>query len=270
MCRRAVIDASRHAVSTTDGAARNRSAGEPPRRPIGAFRRWRSLLAQPGLPLRLVLLDPLLGRFLGGHVLVRDVVRDDVLVVVGPGEVLDEVVGCAALGRELRADDLVERGLGIVAGDLLEVARVAALRERRQVDPDELDLRIQATADLPIGDERTSCWCRPSEGVIVAASLPEKTTLKFRSRFVTRASSYWTNEGSLPRNWPLSPDSDVLNRSAYLLRLFQSVMSGCFVDHPRGNVPADDPVVAGLAGVLGDLVLVDSTSSRAPGGPSSR
>ncbi len=46
------------------------------------------------------------------------------------------------------------------------------------------------------------------------------------------ASSSWTKVGSLSRNWPLSPDSDVLNWSAYLLRLFQSVMSGCsFASH---------------------------------------
>ena len=62
--------------------------------------------------------------------------------------------------------------------------------------------------------------------MIDAASLPEKTTLKLRPRFAISASSYWTNVGSAPRNWPLSPDSEVLNRSAYLLRLFQSVMSG--------------------------------------------
>ena len=39
-------------------------------------------------------------------------------------------------------------------------------------------------------------------------------------------SSLVTNDGSPSSSWPLSPDSDVLNRSAYLFRLFQSVMSG--------------------------------------------
>ena len=51
-----------------------------------------------------------------------------------------------------------------------------------------------------------------------AASLPLYTTLKFRPRFVIRASSFVTNEGSPARNWPLSPDSEVLKLSAYLLR----------------------------------------------------
>ena len=55
----------------------------------------------------------------------------------------------------------------------------------------------------------------------------------------------------------MSPDSDVLNRSAYLLRLFQSVMSGYSVDHPLRDVPADDPGDAVRAGILGDLLLVD-------------
>ena len=42
-----------------------------------------------------------------------------------------------------------------------------------------------------------------------------------------KAASFETYDGSPRRNWPLSPDSDVLNRSAYLLRFCQSVMSGC-------------------------------------------
>src|SRR3954466_2776545 len=59
------------------------------------------------------------------------------------------------------------------------------------------------------------------------ASLPAYTTLKFSLRLLTSASSLVTNEGSPSRNWPLSPDSVVLNLSAYLLRLFQSSTSGC-------------------------------------------
>src|SRR4029079_10558690 len=67
------------------------------------------------------------------------------------------------------------------------------------------------------------------------ASLPEYTTLKFRPRLVTSASSLVTNDGSPARNWPLSPDSVVLNWSAYLLRLFQSRTSGCSVASHGGT-----------------------------------
>jgi len=45
---------------------------------------------------------------------------------------------------------------------------------------------------------------------------------------LTSASSFVTYEGSPSSSWPLSPDSDVSNMSEYLLRFFQSVMSGYF------------------------------------------
>src|SRR5690606_9902730 len=41
------------------------------------------------------------------------------------------------------------------------------------------------------------------------------------------ASSLVVYDGELSRSWPLLPLSAVLNRSVYLLRFFQSVMSGC-------------------------------------------
>src|SRR4051812_46010763 len=63
---------------------------------------------------------------------------------------------------------------------------------------------------------------------ISEVSLPPCTTLKFSLRFFTRASSLVTYDGSPSSNWPLSPDSEVLKSEAYLLRFFQSVMSGYF------------------------------------------
>jgi len=53
---------------------------------------------------------------------------------------------------------------------------------------------------------------------MLAASEPENTTLKFSFRLLMIASSNWTYDGSAPRNWPLPPDSEVLNLSAYLFR----------------------------------------------------
>ena len=57
----------------------------------------------------------------------------------------------------------------------------------------------------------------------------------------------------------MSPDSDVLNWSAYLLRILvrRVRMSGWASAKPRRHVPADDPLVAGRTGILGDLLLVD-------------
>ena len=49
---------------------------------------------------------------------------------------------------------------------------------------------------------------------MLAASEPEKTTLKSRSRLLTMASSNWTYDGSAPRNWPLPSDSDVAKSCA--------------------------------------------------------
>src|SRR5919109_4438201 len=60
-----------------------------------------------------------------------------------------------------------------------------------------------------------------------AVSLPAYTTLKFSFRFVVSASSLVLYDGSPSRSWPLLPDSEVLNFDAYLLRFFQSRMSGC-------------------------------------------
>ena len=43
---------------------------------------------------------------------------------------------------------------------------------------------------------------------------------------MTSASSLVTYDGSPSSSWPLPPDSEVLNMSAYLFRLCQSRMSG--------------------------------------------
>ena len=53
---------------------------------------------------------------------------------------------------------------------------------------------------------------------MLAASEPEKITLKFSFRLLMIASSNWTYDGSAPRNDPCRPDSEVLNWSAYLFR----------------------------------------------------
>ena len=53
---------------------------------------------------------------------------------------------------------------------------------------------------------------------MLAASLPEKTTLKSRPRLLMIDSSNWTYDGSAPRNWPWPPDSDVAKSLAKSLR----------------------------------------------------
>src|SRR3954464_9118408 len=46
---------------------------------------------QPGVDLVRVVVDPLLGRVVRRHAVLADVARDQVLVGVGPGEVLDQL-----------------------------------------------------------------------------------------------------------------------------------------------------------------------------------
>src|SRR6476646_2313404 len=62
----------------------------------------------PGLPLGFVVGHPLGAGILVRHVLVRDVVRDRVLVLGRPLEVLDQLRGLRRLVLEVLADDLVE------------------------------------------------------------------------------------------------------------------------------------------------------------------
>src|SRR3954470_19143465 len=86
-------------------------------------RRARS--AEPGLDLVRVGIDPLLGRGVRVHLLLRDVRRDQVLVVVGDLEVLDQLDRGRARVGELLGDQLVELVRRVVAGDLRRV-RVTA------------------------------------------------------------------------------------------------------------------------------------------------
>ena len=81
------------------------------------------------------------------------------------------------VSANLVADDLVQGVRRVVAGDLLQVG-VAALRVRRQLDLDQLDLVEQPLRVVEVADERLLLLGRPVwNAVIVAASLPEKTTL---------------------------------------------------------------------------------------------
>src|SRR6266513_1883246 len=82
-----------------------------------------SALRQPGLPLVGIGIQPLLGGVVVGH-RTGDVRGDGVLVVVRPGEVLDDRVSRATARRELRRYDLVEVVRRVIAGDL-RLVRVA-------------------------------------------------------------------------------------------------------------------------------------------------
>jgi hypothetical protein len=97
-----------------------------------------------------VLLDPLLARLLGRHALVGDELGDGALVEVGPVEVLDQLVGRAAVRRERRADDLVEEVRRVVAGDGLASASQPAVYQA--LDPDERLVDERRRGPRPTGD----------------------------------------------------------------------------------------------------------------------
>ena len=81
-----------------------------------------------------------------------DVASDDVLVLVGPGEVLDQADrGGVALGP-LGADDLLQLRLGVVAGDRLRVV-LAAVLVRRQRDSLHRDLGVEVLRLVPVADD---------------------------------------------------------------------------------------------------------------------
>src|SRR5262245_22987603 len=91
---------------------------------------------QPGVDLLWVVVDPLLGRFLLVHAVLGDVLRHQVLIVVGPLEVLDQLRGRATRLHELLAGDLVQVVRRVVARDLFWV-RVAAGLVRREIHLDQ-------------------------------------------------------------------------------------------------------------------------------------
>src|SRR6478609_9403405 len=99
-----VRDGSRH---LPDGAVRRCARPGSRAAPGAGTSGWVSGSGQPGLDLVGVGLDPLLGGRLGAHLVLGDVLGDQVLVGVGPGEVLHQRVGRAPAGGELRADHLV-------------------------------------------------------------------------------------------------------------------------------------------------------------------
>src|SRR5687767_11531235 len=70
---------------------------------------------EPGLDRVLVLLDPLGGRVLRGHLVRGDVLRHHVLVLVGPLPLLHHLGGRGARVQELLGGDLLQLGLGVVA-----------------------------------------------------------------------------------------------------------------------------------------------------------
>ena len=99
---------------------------------------------------------------------------DDVLVVVGPVEVLDERARPALpLSANFVLTILFEGVRRVVAGDLLQVG-VAARRVRRQLDLDELDLGEEPLRLVEVADAAASCSVlgRAGSASISAASLP--------------------------------------------------------------------------------------------------
>ena len=121
------------------------------------------------------------GGVVRGHAVLGDVRRDQVLVLVGPGEVLDQVDGRGAGLGELLGDQLVELVRRVVAVDLRRVGVAALLvgRQRRHAGGPS---RRRTTAARRSRRAAASCSPPPSgSSGCSAASLPPTTTLKSRS-----------------------------------------------------------------------------------------
>ena len=124
--------------------------------------------------------------------LVGDVVGHRVLIGVRPLEVLDHRRGGAA-AVELDADDLVQGVWGSRRRPSPCPRRTGGVR--RQGNPGELDRRVQPVRIPEVEEQRLLLVAACLIASTVAFSLPVKTTLKFRPRFLTSASSYWTYGG---------------------------------------------------------------------------
>src|SRR3954469_7577024 len=109
---------------------------------------------QPGVDLGGVGVHPLLRGRLGVHLVLRDVLRDEVLVVVGPLEVLHQLVSRAVGLGELGRHHLVEVVGRVVAGDLrgVRVTAGGVLRQRDvlQRHLGEEPLRVVEVPDHPL------------------------------------------------------------------------------------------------------------------------
>src|SRR3954451_1456298 len=109
---------------------------------------------QPGVDLVRVGVHPLLGGGFRVHLVFGDVLRDEVLVVVGPLEVLHQLVARAVRLRELGRDHLVQvvrrvvardlRGVGVTAGGVLRQLHV----HHRHLGKEPL--RVVEVADDPL------------------------------------------------------------------------------------------------------------------------
>src|SRR6478752_1177021 len=146
---------------TTSRITRPRPGGQPPAGMESASYGGGS--AEPGVDLVLVVADPLRRGVLGLHAVLGDVLRHDVLVVVGPLEGLHQVHGRASLVDPRRGGDLLERRLRVVAGDLRRVV-LAAVRVRRELHPLERDVGEEPLRLVEVADQELLVLLRLLEG----------------------------------------------------------------------------------------------------------
>src|SRR4051794_10210841 len=236
------------------------------RPPIGDRRpRWlrfgwaRSVAGRPGhpgLPGVGMGVDPRLGGVFGRHVLVGDRVGDLVLVLVRPAERLDQVVGLAAVGRELRGHDLVQGVRRVVAVHELRIG-VAALGPLGQVDLVQLDLVEEPLRVVEVAQEGRlvlRCLLVRGDGGGLAAGVDhlvvqlevgdERLVVGDERRVAREELALVTRLGRL-------------EEVRVLVQVVPVEDVGVVGDHPVRDVPADDPGHAVRTRVLGDLLVRD-------------
>src|SRR3954452_4749792 len=212
--------------------------------------------AQPGLHLVRVGVDPLLRRLVRVHLLLRDVGRDQVLVLVGDLEALDELDRRGAGVGELLGDQLVELVRRVVAGHLRRV-RVTARGVGRKVHLDQLHLREEPLGLVEVGQQRLVVLLRAAEALdqrgLAAADdhLVVEVQVLHQRLVVGDVGRVAIEELSLAARLR------GLEHRGVLVEVLPVRDVGVLLGHPRRDVPADDPVAAGQPGVLDALLVLD-------------
>ena len=213
-----------------------------------------SACGQPLLPDRPVGVEPASRGLVAGELPDGDVAGDRVLVVVGPAEVLDQVGRRAARSRRTPC---ARSCRGRTAGSR---RRRSSGRRRSRACRAAAGCARARSRTAATAARRSSRSAVPASAsalrnaAISASSLPAYTTVKSSSEVLDQRGVVGDEGRVAVEELALAAGlAGAEHASAYSLRFFQSMMSGCSLGHPRRHVPADDALVAGQALLDRDL-----------------
>src|SRR5262245_142736 len=233
----------------------------------GSWRSWRALVCyegppvhasaggEPGRDLVRVGVDPLLRRVVVGH-LVGDVLGDRVLVVVGPAEVLDHRHGRAAGLHEGLAGDLVEVVRRVVARNRGRV-RVAALGVGRQRHVHQRDLGEEPLRLVEVSDQELPLLLGGPERLdqrVLAAGVDH---LEVQVEILHQRLVIGDVGRVAVEELALATGLGGLELGGVLVEVLVLGDVRVLLGQPGRHVPADDPLVAGLADLDGYVLLLD-------------